>query len=72
MGKEDLLSGLDGEQERLLRIHRLLTKPQLAEYLRVSCRKLELMMARGQLPHVRIGRSVRFDLTEVLASLKSH
>ena len=50
----------------------LLTKPELARYLKISTRMIELLMARGELPFVRLGRrSVRFDLHDVLAELKS-
>jgi hypothetical protein len=50
----------------------LLKKGQLAEELNMSTRSVENFMRRGWIPFVRIGKkSVRFDLADVLATLKS-
>ena len=49
----------------------LLKKGQLAEALNLSTRSIENYMVRGWLPYVRIGRSVRFCLADVLATLKA-
>ena len=49
----------------------LLKKWQLAKKLNLSQRTIENFMHRGWLPYVRIGRSVRFDLADVLATLKA-
>ena len=48
----------------------LLKKAQLAEELNISTRSVENFMRRGWIPYVRIGRSVRFDLADVLATVK--
>ena len=48
----------------------LLKKGQLAGELNMSTRSVENFMRRGWIPYVRIGRSVRFDLADVLATLK--
>ncbi|GIW96966.1 MAG: hypothetical protein KatS3mg111_0299 [Pirellulaceae bacterium] len=45
---------------------RLLLKPQeAAEALAISPRKLWEMTASGQIPAVRIGRAVRYDLADL-------
>jgi hypothetical protein len=50
----------------------LLKKGQLAEELNMSTRSVENFMRRGWIPFVRIGKkTVRFDLADVLATLKS-
>ena len=49
----------------------LLKKAQLAEALNMSTRSIENYMARGWVPYVRIGRCVRFCLSDVLATLKA-
>ena len=50
----------------------LLKKGQLAEELNISPRSVENFMRRGWIPFVRIGRkSVRFDLADVLSTLKA-
>lgn len=49
----------------------LLTPPQAAELLAISPRYLWALTASGQIPCVRIGRSVRYsqaDLQEFIAS----
>jgi hypothetical protein len=49
----------------------LLKKGQLAGELNMSTRSVENFMRRGWIPYVRIGRSVRFDLADVLATVKT-
>ena len=39
--------------------HQLLTRTEAAEALRYSTRKIDYLIAEGDLPAVRIGRSVR-------------
>lgn len=43
----------------------------IAEYLDVSVQSVMRMARKKQIPSIRIGTSVRFDLDEVLASLKN-
>jgi excisionase family DNA binding protein len=50
---------------------RLLTKKQLAVALSLSPRTIENLMTRGSLPHIKLRRAVRFDLDDVLQTLKS-
>jgi excisionase family DNA binding protein len=45
----------------------LLTVRQAAEALQISERKLWGMAAAGEIPRVRIGRSVRYDPTDLRA-----
>ena len=49
----------------------LLKKGQLAEELNISTRSVENFMRRGWIPYVKIGKSVRFCLADVLATLKA-
>jgi excisionase family DNA binding protein len=45
----------------------LITKKELAQMLSVSEGLINRQMAEEQLPHVKIGRAVRFRLSDVLA-----
>ena len=47
----------------------LLDKWELAPKLHISKRCLDLWMARGWVPYLKIGRSVRFRLADVLEKL---
>ena len=49
----------------------LITKRELARKLRLCNRKIELMVNAGEIPVVRIGRSVRFEYNEVVAAIKA-
>lgn len=47
-------------------VPRLLLKPrQAAEALAISYRKLWAMSASGEIPSLRIGRAVRYDLADL-------
>ena len=48
----------------------LLNKKQLAESLALSQSYINLLMAEQGLPHFKIGRSVRFQVREVVAWLQ--
>ncbi len=51
---------------------KLLTKHQIADYLQLTPRTIELWMARG-LPHYKLGdRRTRFDLAEVKSFLREN
>jgi excisionase family DNA binding protein len=43
----------------------LFTPKQAADALSISPRKLWGMMASGEIPHIRIGRSVRYPVDEL-------
>ena len=52
----------------------LLTPPQTAEALAISPRKLWGMTATGEIPHIRLGRCVRYpmdDLQQWITELKT-
>ena len=48
----------------------LIDKKQMAARLSVTPRTLENWMKRGLVPYIRIGRVVRYDLEEVMRTLK--
>jgi len=43
----------------------LLTPQQAAELLAISPRKLWALTASGEIPHIRIGRSVRYSVDDL-------
>ncbi len=45
----------------------LLTSPEAAQMLSISERSLWTLMKSGSIPHVRIGRSVRYDRDDLKA-----
>lgn len=50
----------------------LLTRVEMAEYLSISERKLSTMVELKQIPVVRLGRCIRFKLSEVDKVLKEN
>lgn len=50
-------------------IDRYLTKQQLAEHLQLSQAYINILMKREGLPHLKLGRAVRFRLDEVASWL---
>jgi excisionase family DNA binding protein len=50
----------------------LLRKRELAEKLAISKRTLEVWMAKGRIPFLKVGRSVRFRLADVLEKLQTY
>jgi predicted DNA-binding transcriptional regulator AlpA len=50
--------------------NRLITRQQLSEHTGLSLRAIDTGTAERRIPYHRIGRSVRFDLGEVLAATK--
>ena len=51
---------------------RLLRKPELAEKLSISKRTLDVWMKRGRIPFLKVGKSVRFRLGDVLEKLNAY
>jgi excisionase family DNA binding protein len=49
----------------------LLRKRELAEKLAISKRTLDVWMQKGRIPFLKVGRSVRFRLSDVLEKLQS-
>ena len=50
---------------------RLLKPSEAALFLAVSERTVKRLTSRGELPHVRVGRSMRFVLADLLAYVAS-
>ena len=48
----------------------ILTKNEVAKYLQISERQIDYLRQAGELPYVKIGRSVRFRLEDVEEFLK--
>jgi len=58
------------EERQLERaIDGLLTKRGLAPKLQISTRTLDEWMRKGRIPFLKVGKSVRFRLTDVLEKL---
>jgi excisionase family DNA binding protein len=53
-------------------VNGLLSAAELAEYLGVAVNTVYVRAASGELPCYRIGAVVRFDLAEVLASVRAN
>ncbi len=51
---------------------RLLTKAELIEYLHISRSHVNRLVFERGLPHIKIGKSIRFRIDEVLAWLSRH
>ena len=67
---ERLLTGPDADER--LETKRLLTKPDVAKYIGVTTRTLEIWMREGRIPFFRIRHTVRFRLEDVLEHLRAH
>ena len=50
----------------------LLRKRELAEKLAISKRTLDVWMQKGRIPFLKIGRSVRFRLSDVMQRLNDY
>jgi excisionase family DNA binding protein len=50
----------------------LLRKRELAEKLAISKRTLDVWMQKGRIPFLKVGRSVRFRLPDVLEKLNAY
>ena len=50
----------------------LLRKRELAEKLAISKRTLDVWMQKGRIPFLKVGRSVRFRLPDVLQKLNAY
>ena len=51
-------------------LERLLTKKQLGEVLALSQSFINELMSEGRMPYMKIGRAVRFRVSEVMAWLQ--
>ena len=50
----------------------LLRKPELAKKLSISKRTLDAWMKKGRVPFLKVGKSVRFRLRDVLEKLNAY
>lgn len=50
--------------------HRLVKKKEVAFYLSVTPRTVEHMMRDGRIPFIKLGRTVRFRLVDILAHVQ--
>ena len=58
-------------QEKIdFRTRGLLSRKEMARYLSISERKLSTMMTNREIPYIKIGRSVRFNLVDVKDALQ--
>ena len=58
-------------QEKIdFRTQGLLSRKEMARYLSISQRKLSTMMTNREIPFIKIGRLVRFNLGHVLDALQ--
>jgi excisionase family DNA binding protein len=48
----------------------LVTKPDVAKYLKVTVRTVDAWMKKGIIPYKKLARSVRFDLERVKAHIE--
>ncbi len=61
-----------GTLERLLAEKLLVDSPTAAGMLSISERSLWSLQASGEIPSVRIGRSIRFDIRDLVAFIDQH
>jgi excisionase family DNA binding protein len=62
---------IDDEASTERAIQGLLKKRELAERLAISKRTLDVWMSMGRIPFLKVGRSVRFRLPDVLEKLQT-
>jgi excisionase family DNA binding protein len=62
---------LKAEPRAAMAREQMMTKKDVADYLKVSRRTVDNLMAKGYLPYIRLGsRAVRFNLATVEEALK--
>ncbi len=52
--------------------NRLLTVPEVAKRLRLSRGRTYILLARGELPRIKVGGAVRIDARDLEAYLQAH
>lgn len=50
--------------------NRLVTKKEVAQFISVTTRTIEVMVRDGRIPVIRLGRTVRFSLADVLEHIR--
>lgn len=58
------------EDTNTLLVENYIDKKTLSDFVGVSIRYIDLLMSRDGLPYYKIGRSVRFKVSEVVAWLQ--
>lgn len=58
--------------QQSIAVSELLKKAGAAKLLAISPRTLDTWIARGLVPHLKIGRTVRFNANQLLAHLEKH
>ena len=66
----ETLSGAVLPGRPLLEPQSLLTEPEMASHLRICRRQLHTWRKKGIIPYLKIGRTVRFRLSDVEAALE--
>ena len=67
----ELKPGITMADQQKTKPVRLLKPSEVALFLAVSERTVKRLTARGELPHVRVGRSMRFVMEDLLAYVAS-
>ena len=67
----ELKPGITMADQQKTKPVRLLKPSEAALFLAVSERTVKRLTSRGELPHVRVGRSMRFVLADLLAYVAS-
>lgn len=52
-------------------LERVLTKKELAEFLSIHPRTIDYWISQGQVPHYKLGKSVRFKLSDISVFMES-
>jgi excisionase family DNA binding protein len=49
---------------------KILTIPEVAEYLKISKAKIYLLVSKNEIPHIRLGRNVRIKESDLIRWLE--
>jgi excisionase family DNA binding protein len=74
LGQEQTFRTMGQETEQKIAhrtIEPVLTKKQMAKHFGITARTLENWMKRGYVPHLKLGRNVRFNVTDVHRHLEA-
>ncbi len=58
--------------DNIVKFDRILTAPEVAEYLKISKAKIYYLINRRELPHIRLGRNVRILEGDLIEWLKKN
>lgn len=65
--EEKMSSGYNDPLFEIQKSERLLTKKELAEFLNVSIKMIDRKVHMNEIPHLKVGRLVRFNKRSILA-----